>query len=81
MPDENGRVTMAVLATRLDALTEEIRRLRQDVCDRLDDHEARLRDTERRVVAQEQRLGLFTGSLFVLQVIGSAIASWLGMRH
>ncbi len=81
MSGADGGVTNEVLAERLAALTDEVRQMRGDICVRLKDHESRIRQAERQLTVNSQRLGLVTGGMMMLQVIGSAIATWLGIRN
>jgi len=76
----NGRVTMAILGTKMDGLTKllethiEIDRQSQE---KRDD---RIRANEMGVVRLDQRMKLITGALVGLQMIGSTIAAFLGIR-
>ena len=77
----NGRVTMAVLATKLDALTDEVRGYHEMLCERVDDHEQRIRVTEVEIAQIGERQRISTGILATLQVIIGAVATWLGVRN
>lgn len=81
MDDGNGRVTMAILATKLDALTEEVRSYHEMLCGRMDDHEHRIRAVEMQTASIAERQRTTTGILAALQLIGSTVAAWLGVRN
>ena len=75
--NSNGRVTMAVLGTKLDtviAKLDELSRLQAMDHDRIGCLEGDLRRTNDRVSAWQAGQG-------ALSVLLSAAAAWLGMRH
>lgn len=75
--DSNGRVTMAILATKLDtviAKLDDLGRLQASDHDRIGALEGELRRTNDRVSAWQAGQG-------ALSVVLSALATWLGVRH
>ncbi len=72
------RITNAVLATRIDNLTDEVRRMRDEVRTWRNDHEERLREAEHQITVHGQRLNVATGGLMVFQAIAAVIAGWFG---
>lgn len=81
--DSNGRVTMAILATKLEHLTDEIRQYRSETRDQMHecrgeqqkvtaDHESRLRDLE-----GSTRQGLYRDIAAFLSAIGAGIVSFV----
>lgn len=73
----NGRVTMAILATKLDtviAKLDDLGKLQASDHDRIGALEGELRRTNDRVSAWQAGQG-------ALSVALSALAAWLGMRH
>jgi len=75
--DGNGRVTMAVLGTKLDtviAKLDDLGRMQASDHDRIGNLEGELRRTNDRVSAWQAGQG-------ALSVVLSALATWLGVRH
>lgn len=60
MPDsDNGRVTMAILQNEIRHLSEEVKRLRQDLCGKIEAYEERARSVHQ---DHEERLRTLEGS-------------------
>jgi hypothetical protein len=78
--EPDHRITLAVLAAKLDAMLYEMResfdRLDRDNCD----HEKRIRTTEKAITRIEQQQGIVAGLLTLLSVAGNAIAAWIGSK-
>ena len=75
--DSNGRVTMAILSTKLDTVItklDSLAELQARDHDRIGALEGELRRTNDRVSAWQAGQG-------VLSVVLSALATWLGVRH
>ena len=84
----NGRVTMAVLATKLETYRDEVRsyrdesmRIYEELKRKHEDHDDRIRDLEVETAQMRERQRTSTGLLAALQLIGSAVATWLGVRN
>ena len=79
MPDDPGGETqvhspvgdMAMVLYRLREIEKKVDRV-------IDDHETRLRKAEDSVARLQERLTVVTAVLMTLNVVGSAIAAWLG---
>lgn len=81
MPDsDSGRVTMAIVAQKLDALIQRFDEFRAEQKDCYRDHEVRLRELEDTTRRQGERLNIMAGLHTALTVCLSAVASWLGIR-
>ena len=81
--DTNGRVTMAILATKLEHLTEEIRQYRAENKEQLgacraesqhahEDHEKRLRDLE-----GNTRQGLYRDIAAFISALAAGVVSFI----
>ena len=73
----NGRVTMAILSTKLDtviAKLDELARLQASDHDRIGALEGEVRRTNDRISAWQAGQG-------ALSITLSAVAAWLGVRH
>jgi hypothetical protein len=81
--DTNGRVTMAILATKLDHLTDEIRQYRTEAKEQLstcrvesqhthEDHEKRLRELE-----GSTRQGLYRDIAAFISALGAGVVSFI----
>ena len=88
----NQRVTLAVLAEKIDALRGDL----QAYCTIQLDHSSRLRDLEVKTTGNQGsrlrdlelgqqdlkvRLSLFAGAQMVVSIVLSAIAAWLGSKY
>ena len=85
--DRNGRVTMAILAAKLDALRDELHTWcqyheaqAQRTDETLKDYDNRLREVEHEVVRLDVRGGVLAGINMALTAVGSTVAALLG-RH
>jgi len=78
--DGNGRVTMAVLGTKMDGLTKLLETHIEIDSDSRKNHEDRILANTMEVVRLDQRMKLIAGALVGLQVIGNGIAAFLGVR-
>ena len=77
MPDtDNGRITLAVLSTKLDNILEQLKTYGRDA----DDHEARIRCLEKQMNRVEERQGIMAGLQAGYTTIAAAIAGFLGTR-
>lgn len=84
--DTNGRITLAVLNANVLHLTNEIAAMRTELCAKLNDHEARIRQTEKWSGTSEERWrrheedheALGTKNLF-LDILGSVAAAIAGI--
>ena len=74
--NNNGRVTLARLEEKIDAMREDVR----DLCHKLADHEMRIRANRERLIEHDQKLGTFQAAQALLTLVASSIAAWLGMR-
>jgi hypothetical protein len=74
----NGRVTNAILATKLDIMHDDI----QEVCARLNSNEKRIRAVEQEQVRQSERIGIFgminAGWSVAVAAVSGAIAATFG---
>lgn len=89
-PDsDNGRVTLAVLASKLDSVSAEIKRfsehterriafLEEKTSYRLDDVDIRCHTLTANIARLEERQKSTTGILGALTIIGSSIAAAIG---
>ena len=88
--ESNGRVTNAILSTKLDALTEEVRALcvktdrriayleeKHDI--RLGTLEAHCHENENQISRLDERQKAWTGILGALTIVGTAIGSAFGL--
>ena len=78
--NSNGRVTMAVLGTKMDFLTQLFEAHIETDTKSRENHEERILANTLKVAVLDQRMKLITGALVGLQVIGSTIAAFLGVR-
>ena len=83
MPDNaanngNSRVTNAILATKVDSLTYEVRELKDTVLKCLDDHEGRLRTNENHIARQDEKLKQNTVWLSLYSTLASAVSGLIG---
>jgi len=74
--DSNGRVTLAVLSTKLDNVIKLLEDYNKDA----DDRELRLRKLEEKVGRYEERQGVIAGLQAVFTTIAALIAGWFGSR-
>lgn len=72
----NGKVTLAVLAAKLDYITEKLDDFNEGACDR----EKRLRTVEGQVGRLEERQGVIAGLQAAYTTIAAVIAGFLGTR-
>jgi hypothetical protein len=72
----NARVTNAILATKIDAMHEDVR----GVCLRLDAHDARIRALEQEQRAIKERVGLFAGLQVGVSAVFASIAGFIGTQ-
>ena len=76
----NGRVTNAILATKLDAVHEDVK----GICTRLDAHDERIRTLEQEQAKQGERISTFArvqaGFSVLSSAIGAGIAWALGKQ-
>lgn len=77
--NKNGRVTRAILATKLDALNDKVDEYRAEVNEWRGDTETRVRALELEQAQQKERWRNTTGILGALQFVGSAIAAAIGL--
>lgn len=87
MDSDNGRVTLAILSTKLDNLLEKIEEYHRDAEEnaasiRVDakEREQRIRCLEDKVGRIEERQGIIAAGQGVFTVIASSIAAWFGSR-
>ena len=81
MPDTpEGKVTLAVLSTQLKSIEQLLKTHIERAEKYHEDHEARLRILETSKIRLEQQLKIQTGALGTLMVLGSSIATWLGVK-
>ena len=81
MPDtDNGRVTMAVLSTKLDSITDLLTThiTKGEIND--DKHEVRLHSLDINMAKLETRQSTFAWLVGGLSIIGNAIAAYIGIR-
>jgi len=75
-----GQVTLAVLGEKMD----NVEKMLQAYCQTQNlvtrDHESRIKSNEMELVRLGQRMGTTTSILGALQILGMAIATWLGLR-
>ena len=75
-----GKVTLAVLSNQLENI-EQLLKIHIERAEKYhEDHETRLRILETSKVRLEQQLKIQTGALGTLMVLGSSIATWLGVK-
>jgi len=72
----NGKVTLAVLGTKLDNILEQLKEYNKDA----EDREARIRVLERQVGRLEERQGIIAGLQATYATIAAVIAGFLGTR-
>ena len=78
--DGNGRVSMAILATKLDNIEGLLKaHIRDDECDHAD-FETRIRTLTNNQTVIRERQNILAGFNATLSVIASAIAGFLGVR-
>ena len=88
MPDsDNGRVTLAVLSTKLDNLLEKIEAYHRDAEDnvaiiRIDakEREERIRTLEQKIGRIEERQTIWAAAQGIYATIAAAIAGFIGAR-
>ena len=87
MDSDNGRVTLAILSTKLDNLLEKIEEYHRDAEEnaasiRIDakEREQRIRCLEDKVGRIEERQGIIAAVQGVFTLIASSIAAWFGSR-
>lgn len=70
----NRGVTLALISAKLDTVLEKLVEFRREQ----NEQEERIRSLEQDNARNKERLGLVTGALMVLQVIGSGLAALIG---
>ena len=77
MPDDsNGRVTNAILSTKLDHVLEKLDDFQLHAADR----ELRLRGLENKVGRVEERQGILAVGNGVFSTMAAVVAGWFGAR-
>ena len=76
----NGLVTLALIQADIRALRSDIQALSAQVTKRIDDHEDRIRVSERELIRQGQQISGWAGFQAALTIVASSIAALLGSR-
>jgi len=74
--DGNGRVTLAVLSTKLDHI---IKRL-DDFDDGAEGREIRIRTLEQKMIHIEERTGIAAALQAAFTAVAATLAGWIGTR-
>jgi len=84
----DDRIALAIVVTKLDQLSSDLHSWRAEtreqmrqICQQIEQHDARLRDLERQHEAMKVRVGGWAGIQTALSAVLSAIAAWIGYRN
>lgn len=77
MPDNNGRVTLAVIKRDLEYIREDIREIKAELGKEAEIHA----DHEKRITKNEEKLSNSTVIQLAFATVMSAIATWLGVKN
>jgi hypothetical protein len=82
MPDtDNGRVTLAVINSQLEHLTQLLEKHIEDDAKCRDDHETRIRSLEKRTTQIEGKQTAIAAGQSVFTAVAALLAGWFGSRQ
>ena len=76
----NGKVTLAVIGEKMDNVEQLLREHLKDCKVTVKNYDVRIRSNELKMASLDQRIGVTTGILGTLQILGMGIATWLGLK-